>query len=111
VYHDSFRPRFRGTVAVIPPRTIWITASGFRPTPISIDAGETVTWVNRTAANHQVVADDGAFTSGVLARGATFTHTFAAGGTFAYHDGLQPALKGSVAVKAAPVAQTLTLRA
>jgi plastocyanin len=110
-YHDAIRPRLRGAVAVIPLRTVWITRSGFRPTPVSIDAGETVTWVNRTAANHQIVADDGSFNSGVLARGATFTHTFALGGTVVYHDGLQPSLKGSVVVKAAPVAESLTIGA
>jgi plastocyanin len=110
-YHDAIRPRLRGAVAVIPLRTVWITRSGFRPTPVSIEAGEKVTWVNRDTANHQIIADDGSFTSPVRARGATFSHTFASGGTFAYHDGLQPALKGSVAVKAAPVAASLTLGA
>jgi hypothetical protein len=34
----------------------------------------------------------------VLARGRSFARTFDAGGTVAYHDGLQPALKGSVIV-------------
>jgi plastocyanin len=110
-YHDAIRPRLRGAVAVIPPRTVWITASGFRPTPVSIDAGESVTWVNRTAANHQIVSEDGSFNSGVLARGATFSHTFASGGTFGYHDGLQPSVKGSVAVKAAAAAESLMLGA
>jgi hypothetical protein len=47
----------------------------------------------------------------VLARGASFSRTFAVGGTFGYHDGLQPALKGSVVVKGAPVTQSLTLGA
>jgi plastocyanin len=110
-YHDGIRPRLRGTVAVIPLRTVWITRSGFRPTPVAIEAGESVTWVNRTAANHQIVADDGSFSSPALARGQSFSHTFASGGTFGYHDGLQPSLKGSVAVKAAPVAASLTLGA
>jgi plastocyanin len=110
-YHDAIRPRLRGTVAVIPPRTVWITRNGFRPTPVSIEAGEKVTWVNRDTANHQIAADDGSFTSAVLARGATFSHTYAAGGTFAYHDGLEPARKGSVVVKAAPVTASLTIGA
>jgi hypothetical protein len=65
----------------------------------------------RAAANHQVVADDGSFSSPVLARGASFSHTYTGGGTFAYHDGLQPALKGSVVVKAPLVAASLTVAA
>jgi plastocyanin len=97
-YHDGLRPALRGTVAVIPARTVWITRAGFQPTPLSIKAGEKVTWTNRDSANHQIVSDDGSFSSPVLARGRSFTRTFDAGGTVGYHDGLQPALKGSVVV-------------
>jgi plastocyanin len=110
-YHDAIRPRLKGSVAVIPLRTVWITRSGFRPTPVSVEAGEKGTWVNRDTANHQIAADDGSFTSPVLARGATFSHTFVLAGTVGYHDGLQPSMKGSVVVKAKPVTESLTLGA
>jgi plastocyanin len=104
-YHDGVRSGLRGTVAVIPARAVWITRAGFQPTSITIKA---VTWTNRDTANHQVVADDGSFNSGVLARGRSFSHTFAVGGTVGYHDGLQPALKGTVVVT--PVAtESITL--
>jgi plastocyanin len=98
-YHDGLRPSLRATVAVIPVRTVWITRGGFQPTPISIKAGERVTWTNRDSANHQIVADDGSWSSPVLARGRSYSRAFDGGGTVAYHDGLQPALKGSVVVK------------
>ena len=101
-YHDGIHPSLRGTLAVIPVRTVWVTRGGFQPTPISIKAGEKVTWTNRTGANHQIVADDGSFSSPVLAGGASFSHTFALAGTFGYHDGLQPALKGTVVVALSP---------
>ncbi len=94
---------------MIPVRTVWVTRGGFQPTPIAIKAGERVTWTNEDTANHQIVADDGSFSSAVLARGRSFSHTFALGGTFAYHDGLQPALKGTVVVTPAPAAESITL--
>jgi len=109
-YHDGLRPSLRGTVAVIPPRTVWVTRGGFQPTPISIKAGERVTWTNRDTANHQIVTDDGAWSSPVLARGRSFSRTFDVGGTVAYHDGLQPALKGSVVV-APTVTESISLAA
>src|SRR5262245_2437101 len=108
-YHDGIRAALRGSVAVIPPRTVWIRSAGFQPTPITIRAGEQVTWTNRTAANHQIVADDGSFTSPVLSRGRSFSRTFDDAGSFSYHDGLQPARKGTVVVTKKPAAESVTL--
>jgi len=108
-YHDGLHPGLRGTLVVIPPRTVWVTRGGFQPTPISIKAGERVTWTNKDTANHQIVGEDGSFSSAVLARGSSFSHTFALGGTFGYHDGLQPALKGTVVVTPPPAAEAITL--
>ena len=109
VYRDGIHSGLRGTVGVIPPRTVWVRRAGFQPTPISIQAGEQVTWTNRGPANHQIVADDGSFTSPVLTRGRSFSHTFERAGTLAYHDGLQPARKGTVVATQKPAAESVTL--
>jgi plastocyanin len=108
-YHDGLHPTLRGSVAVIPVRTVWITSNGFLPPTMSIRTGQTVTWVNKTSANQQVTADDAAFASPVLAAGARYSHTFSTAGTFGYHDGLQPALKGTVIVAAPPAGESITL--
>jgi plastocyanin len=108
-YHDGLHPALRGSVAVIPVRTIWITANGFEPPTLSIMTGQSVTWVNKTTSNQQVVADDGSFMSPVLARGASFSHTFPTAGTFGFHDGLQPSLKGTVIVSAPTPGEAITL--
>jgi plastocyanin len=108
-YHDGLHPSLRGSVAVIPVRTVWITSNGFVPLTMSIRTGQTVTWVNKTNANKQVTADDASFASPVLAAGARYSHTFSTAGTFGYHDGLQPALKGTVVVTAPPVGESITL--
>jgi plastocyanin/methyl coenzyme M reductase subunit C len=99
-YRDAIHPSLRASVTVIPPRTVWITRTGFTPASISIKAGQRVRWVNRTAANHQVVADDSSFSSPVLAQGNAFGHSFTSGGTYRYHDGLQASLSGTVVVTA-----------
>jgi plastocyanin len=109
VYHDGLHPSFRGGVTVVPQRTVWIMSGRFLPSAIVIRTGQAVTWVNKTSANQQVIADDASFTSAVLAPGATFRHSFASAGTFGYHDALQPTLKGNVVVQAPTPAETLSL--
>jgi plastocyanin len=107
-YRDAIRPTLRAAVTVIPPRTVWITRTGFAPASLSIKAGQSVRWVNRTGANHQVVADDSSFSSPVLAQGNAFAHAFTNAGAHRYHDGLQPSLNGTVVVTAtAPESITL----
>jgi plastocyanin len=99
-YRDAVHPSLHAAVTVIPPRTVWIMRNGFVPATISIKAGQSVRWVNKTAANHQVVADDSSFSSPVLAQGNAFAHAFTSGGTHRYHDGLQPSVSGTVVVTA-----------
>lgn len=110
-YHDAIHPSLRGALTVIPPRTVWITKSGFTPASISIKAGQSVRWVNRTSANHQVVADDNSFSSSVLAQGDAFAHAFADAGANTYHDGLQPSMTGKVVVTATAPPESVTLTA
>ena len=57
----------------------------FRPEELTLAAGTTVTWVNAGRNPHTVTADDGAFDSGDMAPGATFSHTFDRPGTFPFY--------------------------
>ena len=108
-YHDGLHPTLRGTVVVIPVRTVWITSAGFEPPSIAIRTGQSITWVNRTKANQQVTANDASFASPVLAPGARFSHTFPTAGTFGYRDALQPTMTGTVVVTAPTPNEALTL--
>ena len=67
--------------------TIPVTAIFQAFTPSQIDAlpGDTIQWSNVSERTHTVTADDGAFDSGPLAGGATFTATAGAPGAYAYH--------------------------
>lgn len=82
--------------------SIKIGASAFTPKNVTINQGDTVKWTNTDKVNHQIVANKGAFASGILRPGATYTFTFNTSGGFAYHDALHPSVTGAVFVKGPP---------
>ena len=82
--------------------TVQIGGSGFKPKSITIDQGDTVRWINVDKVNHQIVANKGAFASGVLRPGQVYTFTFTTAGGYAYHDALHPSTTGAVYAKGPP---------
>ena len=76
-----------------------VTSSGFSPASAAVSAGDTVIWTNidKVGASHQIVFDDGSG-SPVLQSGQSWSRVFGVRGTFAYHDGRHPTLKGAVVV-------------
>ena len=87
--------------------TVQIKSTGFVPATVTINQDDSVTWTNTDTKDHQVVANGGSFASAILKPGKTYTHAFRAGGTFRYHDGLHPTLKGTITVRGAPPQVTL----
>ena len=90
-------------------KTINIFGSGFSPASATITEGDTVTWVNRDNANHQILADKGQFVSPILRPNQKYSFTFNAAGTYTYKDELNRKLAGTVTVKGLP--PTLTFAA
>jgi plastocyanin len=85
--------------------------AAFTPNPVSVSLASAtaglVQWVNNdqtggvyggTGTTHNITADDGSFTSGNLAPGATFGETFTVAGSYAYHCSIHPTMKGTVIV-------------
>ena len=70
----------------------------FRPTPLEVPVGTTVTWTNQDQIEHSVTATDGAFDSGLFTLGGTYTFTFEAPGTYAYQCARHPSMRGEVSV-------------
>jgi hypothetical protein len=76
-----------------------------------------VTWHNTNLVPHTATALDGAFDSGRIEGGASFSYTFTTPGTFAYMCTIHPTMKGTVVVlapgatppPAAPVSVHLTV--
>ncbi len=92
-------------------KVVSITRNAFSPASVTIQTGDTVVWRNADSQRHQVVAASGAFASPVLAPRRSFSLTFTRVGTYRYHDGLHPSLKGMVVVRARPQPPSVSLTA
>lgn len=88
-------------------KTVKITATAFSPSSVTIKTGDAIKWSNTDTKAHQVVANNGAFASPMIAAGHTWTHTFKTAGTYKYHDALHPALTGKIIVTGPPPAVTI----
>jgi amicyanin len=74
----------------------------FVPAEVRIAPGTTVTWVNCEPENidaHTSTADGGAWDSGFLQPGETYSRTFDEAGAFPYHCTPHPFMRGTVAVE------------
>lgn len=57
----------------------------FSPQKLQIRPGDSVVWGSAGSRPHTVSSDEGAFDSGTLSPGATFSHTFTKEGTYFYY--------------------------
>ena len=85
----------------------------FDPKAITVNVGDTVTWMDKGQNEHTVTADNGSFDSGDLKVGekTSFSFTFTKAGTFAYHCKYHGGaggvgMSGTVMVQAASAART-----
>ena len=78
-------------------QTVLIGESFFDPASVTINQGDSVTWTVGKG-RHTVTADNGAFDSGPIGEGQTFSFTFVSPGTFTYRDRLNPSARGTVIV-------------
>jgi plastocyanin len=97
------KPKVRTHSAPAPKRSheseLWIVMiRDGRPTPVQVrlSRGSSVTWFNRDATAHALVASG--WDSGSLAAGAQVTRRFEKAGTFQYHCRLHPNEGGTITV-------------
>ncbi|MGH3928761.1 MAG: cupredoxin domain-containing protein [Pseudonocardiaceae bacterium] len=78
--------------------TVPIQNFTFTPPDLTINTGDTVTWVNQDRAPHDVTATSGPgqFASGTLAQGKSFSHTFSAPGAYDYQCTIHPNMVATV---------------
>lgn len=86
--------------------TVAIADFAFAPATLTITAGDTVTWTNEDPVVHTATSTTGAFDSGDLAEGESFSLTFTAPGTYAYLCTPHPGMTGQITVVAAAPAPT-----
>ncbi|MCC6315173.1 MAG: ScyD/ScyE family protein [Thermomicrobiales bacterium] len=70
----------------------------FNPPALTIEAGTTVTWTNHDLMAHTAIATDGAFSSGYLSMGESFSFTFTTPGTYTYFCTPHPYMTGVIVV-------------
>jgi plastocyanin len=88
--------------------TVSIKDFAFNPPNATVAPGTTVTWVNNDQAPHTATADDGAFDSGTLQPGQSFSFTFDEAGTYAYHCNIHPDMTATVTVSGGGAATSPT---
>jgi plastocyanin len=76
-----------------------LTTTAYNPNPITVARGGKVTWTNNDTITHTATSDGGAFDSGNMAPGASFSMTFPTAGTSTYHCTLHPGMIGTVNVQ------------
>src|SRR5215212_5397318 len=81
--------------------TVSIKDVAFNPSNTTIAPGTTVTWVNNDQTAHTVTANDGAFDSGTLQPGQSYSFAFDKAGTYAYHCNIHPDMTATITVSGA----------
>ncbi len=94
----DFGPRNVAGQEVTPTDAVEIRDFRFDPAIIRVAAGTTVTWTNRDAAPHGVVALDGTWETAILKNGEKAQHTFDKEGVYEYRCSTHPGMRGVVLV-------------
>jgi plastocyanin len=71
----------------------------FSPTPLTVKAGSTVTWINMDDEPHTVVSDTGVFKSGGMDTNESFSFKFDKAGTYHFTCSIHPRMVGTVIVQ------------
>ncbi len=85
-------------VAGVTQATVSVSDMTFQPHTLVVATGAAVTWQNDDAVAHTVTSGEGWFSSGQLASGQTFVHSFDQPGTFRYACINHPSMEGVVVV-------------
>ena len=80
-----------------------ISNFAFGPSTLTVAVGDTVTWTNSDSAPHTVTAESGAFDSGNVDPGETFTFTFIEPGTYTYRCDYHSEMEATIVITPAAV--------
>ena len=80
--------------------TVTIDGSSFKPSALTIKAGDTVMWVNKDIVSHTATSTaPKGFESGALETGKSWKHTFKAKGDFPYVCRFHPIMKATLRIQ------------
>jgi plastocyanin len=95
-------PGGNAVTVTIPPNASDKGADAFGTNPLIVQMGTTVTWINGDTTDHTVTSTEGAWDSGTLTPGASYSRTFSDEGEFPYQCEIHPDMMGTVEVQASP---------
>ena len=89
------------SATITPPATVTVPIKNFAFMPMEVDVpvGGSVTWKNLDGEPHTVTSTDGAFKSGALDEGDSFTFKFTKAGTYPYICSIHPQMRAKVVVR------------
>jgi plastocyanin len=100
---SSYSPTTPGGVGQADVTITIVANSGntsFSPNPGTVPVGKTVAWRNADSATHQLMADNGSFTTGTIAPGAVSSPiAMSAAGSIPYHCTIHPTMVGTLSVQ------------
>lgn len=85
--------------SLVAPEEIAITASGYSPVDATIEAGQTVRFVNEDTERHTATGDNGDWGTGTILPGGNFVVRFESAGTMTFYDGYDNGNTGAVYVE------------
>jgi LPXTG-motif cell wall-anchored protein len=95
------KPKPKRTAIAAASGSVTIVDFNFSPGTITVDVGDTVTWVNNGPTPHSATSSNGAFDTGIFPAGESRSHTFNEAGTFSYICTPHPNMRGTVVVQGA----------
>jgi plastocyanin len=75
------------------------TTTAYSPNPLTVSKGTKVTWVNNDTVTHTTTSDTGAWNSGDVTPGGSFSVVMNSTGTLAYHCQIHPGMVATVVVQ------------
>jgi plastocyanin len=98
---DEAKPERKPKAKAAASGSVTIVDFSFTPGTITVNVGDTVTWINNGPTPHSATASNGSFDTGIFPRGQSRSHTFNQAGSFAYFCTPHPNMRGTVVVQAA----------
>ena len=80
-------------------REVVIRSFAFSPATDTVQAGDTVRWINQDVVPHTVTSRTGGFDSGTLEAGQDWRYVARTSGTFTYECTLHPTMRGTLVVR------------
>lgn len=79
--------------------TITIAEMRFQPESLTVNAGDTVVWINKDLFPHTATSQAGAFNSSAIEAGRSWQFTPATKGAFAYVCTFHPSMKATLRIR------------